>query len=104
MGTPFYHLAAAAVVIAAVVVAGAAAVAVTAAEEQDQQDDDPPAAGVVTKNTIVAHNEYLRDFLRLCCRSFHGIPATKKCADPQVCTFDYIAMYPRFTPGSASGS
>ena len=67
-----FYLAAATVVVAAVV--GVAAVIATAAE-QDQKDDDP--AHITAAEVVVTHNDYLRNFIELCC-SFQDIPEGKK--------------------------
>jgi len=84
--TGAYPLAAVAVVVAAVVVEAAAVAAAVA--YQEQQDDDPPpvvAAEPVADTAIVitTHKNTSENDLELC-RSFHGIPAEKKCAAGQV--------------------
>ena len=82
-------LAAVAVVVAAVIVGGPVVAAATAAvADQQQDDDDPPpvvAAEPVADTAVVitTHKNTSENDLELC-RSFHGIPAEKKCAAGQV--------------------
>ena len=52
--------AAVAVVVGGAHIATAVGIAITAAAEQDEQDDDP--AVVATKETVITHNKYLREF------------------------------------------
>ena len=51
---------------------------VTAVAEQEDQDDDP--ANITAAETVVTHKNTSKKFFEQLSRSFHGIPAAKKCA------------------------
>ena len=53
-----------------------AAVIAAVAEQQDQNDN--PANVATAETVIVTHKEYLREYIRGVCRSFHGILSGKK--------------------------
>ena len=70
-------LAAAAVAFAAAVITAVQTV-VAAVAEQEDQDDDP--ANITATETVVTHKNTSKNFFEQLSRSFHGIPAAKKCA------------------------
>ena len=77
-------LAAAAVAFAAAVITAVQTV-VAAVAEQEDQDDDP--ANITATETVVTHKNTSKNFFEQLSRSFHGIPAAKKCAADAGCFF-----------------
>ena len=62
--------------VTATAVVGVAYATATVAQQEDE-DDDP--AHIAATETVVIHNEYLRNFICDFRRSFQGIPKPKKC-------------------------
>ena len=77
---PFFrYLAATAVVVtatAATAVIGTHQAATAVAQENEDQDD--PANVTATETIIIAHREYLRNFIAVIHRSFQDIPQAQK--------------------------